>query len=313
MNDLIVDGSSLFARCWYAKIREKSKDKDDKDKKPEPPREPTEEELRDVLDLCVQTVLQFLDQRNGRLRMPIHRTLFAWEGRAKTDKHRKEKPGKYDELRRYFKGLLVDFFGTVNAHHEDYEADDVVATVAFNSKAKNVIVVSGDKDLMQLQGGNVLYYCLYTKAMINSRLICQKFGVKRPSQVAIAQAVIGDRSDGIPGVPNWGPKKVIKLFEAVTDKMNFNQALEMVQAQIPFHLMGDFLESLDKTLLHTEIEGMPEPADLKFCETEDVEDEGFYGLARSFDQVALQYDNREDALAAMLRDSRAVGRHRTDD
>ncbi len=268
MNDLIFDGNSLFARCWFA----------------------VKEIPDEAMTLYVNHVLQFLDLRAGRLKVPIHRTLFAWDGASKTDKNRSAKPAGYIQTRKRLQEALLTLFDTDNAFHPDYEADDIVGTAAWASKAETVYIVSGDKDLMQLQGGNVVYYCLNTKGVLPARFICHKFGVKRPSQVALALAVLGDRNDGIAGIPRWGPKKVAELFEGVTDKMDFSEALFAIKRQIPEELMGFFLESLDKTLLHTDVPDVPEPVPLRFCSEEELRTCGIKHIAHNYETVAMQYE-----------------------
>ena len=168
MNDLIVDGNSLFARCWFA----------------------VKEDPVETVRLYIGSVLQLLDARGGRLKVPITRTLFGWDGASKTNKNRQAKPQLYYHTRHKVQEAILTLFNTVHGYHADFEADDIVATAVFNSKAKQIFVVSGDKDLTQLQGGNVFYYCLNTKAILPSRSICHKFSVKRPSQVALALAIL---------------------------------------------------------------------------------------------------------------------------
>lgn len=285
-HDLLVDGNSLFARCWYA----------------------VDGDPDQVLPLCVKQTLVLLDQNEGRIGFPIHRTLFGWDGKAKTEKNRDPKPKDYIETRYRFQEVLLPLFNTVHGYHPEFEADDVVASACFNSDADVCVVVSGDKDLMQLQDARILYYCLNTKAIVSPRNICSKFGVKRPDQVAIAQAILGDRGDGISGIPKWGPKKVGKLFEAVKPEMSFKEALDVILAQIPEELQQIFLDSLDKTLLHTEVDGLPDPSPLRFCSAEELRDLGIPGISMAYDQVAMQYEGGPN-LEEMVRGSKgAAGR-----
>jgi 5'-3' exonuclease len=282
MNDLIIDGNSLFARCWFA----------------------VKCDPREALRLSVASILQLLDQeQTGRLGVPIARTLFGWDGRSKTNKKRDPKPPEYIETRRLFQEVVLVLFNTVHGYHPWFEADDIVATAVFNSTARQVFVVSGDKDLMQLQGDNISYYDLNTKQILSPRTICRKFFVKRPSQIPLAMAIIGDSVDGIVGVPRWGPKKVQKVFEWVTDKMTFAEALKVVHREVPEHLRPFFLESLDKTLLHTDVENVPEPAPLIFCDTDEVQAMGIGGITQSYERVALQYEDRGPTLAGMIKGS----------
>lgn len=282
MNDLIVDANSLYARCWFA----------------------VKQIPAEAMTLYVNSVLQFLDRRNGRLKAPIHRTLFAWDGASKTDKKRSKKPPGYVQTRERLQEALLTLFDTDNGFHPDYEADDIVATAAFNSKADTVFVVSGDKDLMQLQGGNIVYYCLNTKAILPARYICHKFGVKQPNQVALALAILGDRNDGISGIPKWGPKKLAGLFESVTDKMDFGEALHVLKRQIPEALMDFFMESLDKTLLHTEVPNVPEPVPLRFCSEDERAACGVKHIAQNYETVAMQYEDGDQAIDSALKASK---------
>jgi len=272
MIDLLVDGNSLFARSWFA----------------------VNQDPDETIRIFVKQVLQLLDPVNGKLGHYVTRTMFAWDGKAKTDKKRDEKPELYKSTRRALQEALLTLFDTVHGWHKDFEADDVVATAAFKSEARQVIVVSGDKDLMQLQGGNVAYYCLNQKQIMSSMAICRKFnGIKRPNQSAIALAILGDKADGIPGVYKWGPKKLEKVFEAVAEGMKFESAYEAVKRQVPDELMEDFMFSLDKTLLHTDLEGIPDPAPLRFCNARDVLRLGIENVVEHYERVADRYDDQK--------------------
>ena len=283
MNDLVIDGNSLFARCWFA----------------------VKGDPRATLRVCITAVLQLLDQDDGRIGVPVSRTLFGWDGQSKTDKKRDPKPKPYLEARYRFQEVLLPLFNTVHGYHAQFEADDIVATATFNSKAQQIFVVSGDKDLMQLQGGNVSYYDLNTKQILSPRTICHKFFVKQPSQIPLALAITGDPGDNIGGVPRWGPKKVAKVFEWVTDKMNFSEALFVVKREIPEDLLPYFLESLDKTLLYTDVEGVPEPSPLTFCGLDEARALKIDGIAQTYERVAMQYEDRRSSLASMIRGSRS--------
>lgn len=299
MNDLIVDGNSLFARCWYAvhgnKKPSTSRPEEEEEEEEDRESDPAEGTKR----VFIQSILQFLDPEEGKFRVPIHRTLFCWDGKSKTDKGRDEKPPEYKDTRREIQEALLTLFGTENAWHKDFEADDIVATAAFDSTAEQVYVVSGDKDLMQLQGGNIIYYCLNAKQALSALSICRKFGVKRPSQVAIAQAIIGDPGDGLAGIPKWGPKKSAMLFESVTPDMDFPTALETIRSQIPGHLLPFFDECLDKTLLHSDVPDVPAPAELAFCTHREMQRLKIEGISQGYERVANLYQG-ESAMDAML-------------
>lgn len=98
---------------------------------------------------------------------------------------------------------------------ENYEADDLIATYAKSAReaGMEVVVVSSDKDLMQLvQDGISLLDPMKQKPIGRDEVIA-KFGVP-PEKVIEAQALIGDSSDNVPGVPGIGPKTAAELIEA---------------------------------------------------------------------------------------------------
>ena len=94
-----------------------------------------------------------------------------------------------------------------------FEADDLIATyarLACEAKATTTIV-SSDKDLMQLVGQGVTMYDTMKDKRIGAAEVMEKFGVG-PEKVIEVQALIGDSSDNVPGVPGIGPKTAAELI-----------------------------------------------------------------------------------------------------
>jgi len=94
-----------------------------------------------------------------------------------------------------------------------YEADDLIATYARLATAAKATttIVSSDKDLMQLIGNGVAMYDTMKDRRIGAAEVMEKFGVP-PEKVIEAQALIGDTSDNVPGVPGIGPKTAAELI-----------------------------------------------------------------------------------------------------
>jgi len=94
-----------------------------------------------------------------------------------------------------------------------FEADDLIATyarLACEAKATTTIV-SSDKDLMQLVGNGVIMYDTMKDRRIGRDEVIEKFGVP-PEKVIEVQALIGDSTDNVPGVPGIGVKTAAQLI-----------------------------------------------------------------------------------------------------
>ena len=96
---------------------------------------------------------------------------------------------------------------------EGYEADDLIATYAEQAVAAgaDVTVVSSDKDLMQLVRDKVRLYDPMKNKPIGSTEVMEKFGVG-PDKVVDVQALAGDSTDNVPGVPGIGVKTAAELI-----------------------------------------------------------------------------------------------------
>ncbi len=96
---------------------------------------------------------------------------------------------------------------------DGFEADDLIATYArIASEAKaTTTIVSSDKDLMQLVGNGVTMYDTMKDKKIGRDEVIEKFGVP-PEKVVEVQALIGDSTDNVPGVPGIGVKTAAQLI-----------------------------------------------------------------------------------------------------
>ena len=113
---------------------------------------------------------------------------------------------------------MIKAFGWEFVECDNYEADDIIGTLAKQAAAQGteVIIVSGDKDLTQLATDDVTVYITrkgitdiekYTPAHIE-----EKYGLT-PAQIIDMKGLMGDQSDNIPGVPGVGEKTAIKLLK----------------------------------------------------------------------------------------------------
>ena len=107
----------------------------------------------------------------------------------------------------------VEAFNVASAEMLNYEADDLIATYTDQiiKKGAKVTIVSGDKDLMQLVKPGVRLYDPMKSRVLGNKEVKEKFGVE-PSKVVDVQALAGDSSDNVPGVPGIGIKTAAELI-----------------------------------------------------------------------------------------------------
>ena len=101
---------------------------------------------------------------------------------------------------------------------EGYEADDIIATYAFQAAdaGAEVTIVSSDKDLMQIVRPGIRMYDTMKNKVIGEAEVVERFGVP-PEKVVEVQALIGDSSDNVPGVPGIGVKIAALLINEFGD------------------------------------------------------------------------------------------------
>ena len=101
---------------------------------------------------------------------------------------------------------------------EGFEADDLIATYSNIAQKTNkkVIIISSDKDLMQLVDDNTILFDPMKQYWINDEQVFEKFGVY-PNRVIDVQSLAGDSSDNIPGVPGIGIKTAAELINQYGD------------------------------------------------------------------------------------------------
>lgn len=117
---------------------------------------------------------------------------------------------------------LLDAFGVATAGAPGYEADDVLGTLAAAERRDRAVVVSGDRDLLQLVSDDpvevrVLYLGrgLSNAVMFGPTEVAEKYGVPThragPAYAELA-LLRGDPSDGLPGVPGVGEKTAATML-----------------------------------------------------------------------------------------------------
>ncbi|RWZ59804.1 DNA polymerase I [Halobacillus fulvus] len=163
------------------------------------------------------------------------KTTFRHETYAEYKGGRQKTPPELSEQFPVLKELL-DAFGVKYYQLEQYEADDIIGTLATEAgdKGLDVKVISGDKDLLQLVKDNI-QVTLTKKGITNvdtydPAFLNEKMGV-RPDQIIDLKALMGDSSDNIPGVPGVGEKTAVKLLKQFDTLENLYENLDEVSGK----------------------------------------------------------------------------------
>lgn len=136
------------------------------------------------------------------------------------DKYKAHRPPPPADLIPQF-GLIREATKAFNLpciEKEGYEADDLIATYARQAEAigADVTIISSDKDLMQLVTANVHMYDAMKDKQISIPEVIEKWGVP-PEKMIDMQAMTGDSTDNVPGIPGIGPKTAAQLLEEFGD------------------------------------------------------------------------------------------------
>ncbi|MFQ5451682.1 MAG: DNA polymerase I [Nitrospinaceae bacterium] len=109
---------------------------------------------------------------------------------------------------------LVEAFNIRGIRVPGVEADDIIGTLAKQGEKMglNVVIVSGDKDMMQLIGPKVHMLDTMKEKQFGEKEVVEKFGVG-PDKVIEVLGLMGDASDNIPGVKGVGPKTATDLIQ----------------------------------------------------------------------------------------------------
>ena len=112
----------------------------------------------------------------------------------------------------------VAAFGLPCVEVRGYEADDIIATYCrlAREEGAEAIIVSSDKDLMQLVGDGVSMFDPMKNKAIDAAEVIERFGVP-PDKVVEVQALAGDSIDNVPGVPGIGVKTAAQLITEFGD------------------------------------------------------------------------------------------------
>lgn len=130
--------------------------------------------------------------------------------------YKANRPPMPDDLRRQIEPIhrIIRAMGLPLIIEDGVEADDVIGTLAQQAwqEKMGTVISTGDKDLAQLVNEHVTLLNTMTGEKLDRAGVEQKFSLP-PERIVDYLALMGDKSDNIPGVPGVGPKTAVKWLE----------------------------------------------------------------------------------------------------
>jgi DNA polymerase-1 len=180
-----------------------------------------------------------------------------------------------DDLRPQIERIrqLVDAFNIPRLEVEGYEADDVLGSVArqMASQGLGIKIITGDRDLLQLCDERILIN-LPGKSLSDAKDyfpkdVLQYLGV-RPDQVVDYKALVGDKSDNIPGVNGIGEKTAVTLLQSYGTLDSLYAHLDEVSEGVRKKLEAGRSNAYLSRKLATIVTDLEIPLDLEMARTE---------------------------------------------
>ncbi|MCM8757777.1 MAG: hypothetical protein NC903_01810, partial [Candidatus Omnitrophica bacterium] len=126
---------------------------------------------------------------------------------------------------------IISAYGICYLEREGFEADDIIATLVerFKDNFSSIIIVSSDKDILQLVDEKVVVISPYKdkEKIYTEKEVIQRYGVK-PSQIPDILALMGDSSDNIPGILGIGEKTAVELIKRFYSLENLKNHLDKI-------------------------------------------------------------------------------------
>ena len=140
----------------------------------------------------------------------------------------------------------------VTLEKKGFEADDIIATLTkrYQEDDCEILIVSSDKDLMQLINDRVFMYDAMRNRFIGEKEVEEKFFVK-PNKVLDVLSLIGDASDNVPGVRGVGPKTAAEMINQFGDLESLLKKYQEIKQERKKNLIADGIKNakLSKTLI----------------------------------------------------------------
>lgn len=191
--------------------------------------------------------------------------------------------GQIEKVRQVVRTMNIPIY-----EKDGFEADDVIGTLVSQGQNLETIIITGDKDLLQLVDKKTKVYAP-TKGLSEARLfdeagVVEKMGVK-PSQIPDLKALIGDPSDNYPGVSGIGPKTAAQLLKEHGTLKNIYKNLDEISPPIADKLKAGKEKADLSYFLATIVKDAPVNLELEKCKLTDYD---WQKVAELFDELEFR-------------------------
>ncbi len=174
---------------------------------------------------------------------------------------------------------LLKYLGYKIIEKESFEADDILGTLSYmcEKSGMSCLLATGDRDLLQLVSQHTSVYIASTKtksideSTYNEEKILEEYGVN-PQQLIEVKALMGDKSDNIPGIKGIGPKIALSLVNKYGNIDNLYSNIESVSIgnNLRVKLKNGKDSAYISRKLGTIIRDVPIPKEISFYKNVDI-------------------------------------------
>lgn len=171
---------------------------------------------------AVKGVINMMRRLQKDYPQSTHVVVFDAKGKTFRDEifseYKAHRPPMPDDLRLQIEPIhqIIQAMGMPMLVIEGVEADDVIGTLALQATAAEqpVVISTGDKDIAQMVNEHIVMENTMTNTVMDREGVLEKFGIP-PELIVDYLALLGDKSDNIPGVPGVGEKTALGLLQGI--------------------------------------------------------------------------------------------------
>lgn len=287
---MIIDGNSILFRAFYAM----------------PPLKTKNGQYTNAVYGFLNMLYKLIDDYSPQY------ICVAFDPQKPTFRHQQYKEYKAgrakapDELVQQF-GLIREVLKQHNiscVEIDGFEADDVAGTFAENLKEKDIVtyLVTSDKDYLQLVDNNVKV--LLTKKGVtnikemNREQVNEDYEIE-PEEFVDLKALMGDKSDNIPGVMGVGEKTAIKLIKLYHNLDSLYEHIEEVKGKLKDKLQNDKMQAYMSKELAKIVTDIPIDIDIDDYKLNEFDNSKLYDL-----YTELEFKNFKRKIEKLVKDNK---------